>query len=163
MIISKLLKLLPTKPVYAHCDIPCGIYDPHNAQMAAHTVLRMTQMILDLKKGDSDEEKKVYLMQLARMTHVKEEHGQGCEHELDTLLNDYFKDEHFEKFPELKDLIMKTIKLSGKTRQSLDLAVCKELLENTQKVAEIFYQTKGFEPVRVPSGYPTEGEMVTHK
>ena len=38
-------KLLPTQIAYAHCDIPCGIYDPHNAQMAAHTVILMTSMI----------------------------------------------------------------------------------------------------------------------
>ncbi len=163
ILIQSFVKLLPTKPAFAHCDIPCGIYDPHNAQMAAHTVLRMTQLILDLKKGESAEEKKLYQSQIVRMTHVKEDHGQACEHELGTLMNDYFKPEHFEKNPELMDLLHKTIKLSAKARQSLDLEVCQELLANTQKIAEIFWQTKGMEPVRVSSGYPTEGEMVTHK
>ena len=163
---SKLIKILPTKPVYAHCDIPCGIYDPYPAQIAAHTVLRMTTLLNDFTKDDKKEAEEDWIKMkhdVSRMTHVKEEHGEIVEHELDTLLNDYFKDEHFEKFPELKDLIAKTIKLSAKARQSIDLEVCQELLANTQKIAEIFWKTKGFEPVRVPSGYPTEGEIVTHK
>jgi len=163
MILSTLIKLLPTKPVDAHCDIPCGIYDPHGAQMSAHTVIRMTQMILDLKKEEGDAGERHYLSQIARMTHVKEEHAGSCEEELDTLLNDYFKPEHFAKFPELKELILQTIKLTGKVKQNLDVEAGKELLANTQKIAEIFWQTKGFEPIRIPSGYPTEGEIVTHK
>jgi nickel superoxide dismutase len=165
-LLDSLLKILPSKPVYAHCDIPCGIYDPYPAQIAAHTVTRMTSMINDLAASSDNapfEERKKIIHDISRMTRVKEEHGQICEHELDTLLNDYFKEEHFEKFPELKDLITATIKLSAKARQTIDLEVCKELLENTQKIAEIFWKTKGLEPVRVPSGYPTEGEMVTHK
>ena len=44
-------KVYPAKIVYAHCDIPCGIYDPHIAQMAAHTVIRMTNLINEAK-GD---------------------------------------------------------------------------------------------------------------
>jgi nickel superoxide dismutase len=164
--LDRLIKLLPSQPVYAHCDIPCGIYDPTPAQIAAHTVLRMTQMISDLEASSDNapfEERKKIIHDISRMTRVKEEHGQACEHELDTLLNDYFKPEHLEKYPELMDLVHKTVKLSAKARQSIDLEGCKELLDNTQKIAEIFYQTKGFEPVRVPSGYPTEGEIVTHK
>jgi nickel superoxide dismutase len=166
MMLSRLIQLLPTKPVFAHCDIPCGIYDPHIAQMAAHTVLRMTQMINDLTATSDNapfEERKKIIHDISRMTRVKEEHGAMCEHELDTLLNDYFKVEHFEKFPDLMDLVHKTVKLSAKARQNIDLEICKELLENTQKIAEIFWKTKGFEAVRVPSGYPTEGEIVTHK
>jgi nickel superoxide dismutase len=166
LMLNKLIKLLPSKPVYAHCDIPCGIYDPTPAQIAAHTVLRMTQMINDLEASSDNapfEERKKIIHDISRMTKVKEEHGALCEHELDTLLNDYFKSEHFEKYPDLMDLIHKTVKLSAKARQSLDLEVCKELLENTLKIAEIFWQTKGFEAIRVPSGYPTEEEIVTHK
>lgn len=165
-ILDQLIKILPSKPIFAHCDIPCGIYDPHNMQMAAHTVLRMTQMINDLTASSDNapfEERKKIIHDISRMTRVKEEHGAMCEHELDTLLNDYFKPEHFEKFPDLMDLVHKTVKLSAKARQSIDLEACQELLENTQKIAEIFWKSKGMEPVRVPSGYPTEGEIVTHK
>ena len=47
--LKRLLQLLPAKTVYAHCDIPCGIYDPNRLQQAAHTVLRMTQLLIDAK------------------------------------------------------------------------------------------------------------------
>lgn len=162
--LSYLIKLLPTKPVFAHCDIPCGIYDPHMMQMAAHTVIRMTELITEAhKEGDDDLAKKKYLVQIARMTRVKEEHCELCEKELVTFYADAFKEEHFEKFPELKDLIYKSLKLAGKARVGLDMESAKTLLENTQKIAEIFWKTKGLESVRVPSGYPTEGEIVTHK
>jgi len=149
-----LLKLLPSKPVFAHCDIPCGIYDPHNAQMAAHTIIRMTKM---LDEAGSDTHK------IARLTHVKEDHGALCEKELVTLWGDYFKEEHLKEYPELHDLIWKSIKLTGKVRQEINLEAANELLENVQKVAEIFWKTKGFEPIRIHSGYPTEGEIVYHK
>lgn len=153
-ILNFLIKFLPTRPVYAHCDIPCGIYDPHNMQMAAHTIIRMTNLINEAK-GDTHK--------IARMTAVKESHGEICEEELVTLWGDYFKEEHLKEFPELSDLIFKSLKLTGEVRQEINLEVANELLENIQKIAEIFWKTKKMEPIRIPSGYPTEGEIVSHK
>jgi len=51
-VIDNLLKLIPEKIAYAHCDIPCGIYDPHQAQLAAHTIIRMTQLLSEIKEDD---------------------------------------------------------------------------------------------------------------
>lgn len=153
-ILDLLIKLLPSKPVFAHCDIPCGIYDPYLAQMAAHTIIRMTKLI---------EEAKVDTHKIARMTHVKEEHGELCEKELVTLWGDYFKEEHLKEYPELHDLVWKSIKLTGKVRQEVNMEAAEELLASVQKVAEIFWKTKDLEPIRIPSGYPTEGEIVSHK
>lgn len=149
-----LIKLLPSRPVFAHCDIPCGIYDPHLAQMAAHTITRMTKLIEEAK-GD--------IHKVARLTHVKEEHGRLCEEELITLWGDYFKEEHLKDYPDLHDLVWKSVKLTGKVRQEVNLEASQELLVNVQKIAEIFWKTKGLEPTRIPSGYPTEGEIVSHK
>lgn len=149
----KLRNIFSLPTAYAHCDIPCGIYEPTPMQIAAHTVLRMTQL-LDEYKDTHD---------VARIVHVKEEHGALVEKELMTLKNDYFKPEHFEKYPELKDLIKETVSLSAKTRQKKDLDLAKELVDKTLQVAEIFYKSKDFTPVRIPSGFPTEGELVTHK
>lgn len=153
-LLTKFIKLLPTKPVYAHCDIPCGIYDPHQMQMAAHTVIRMMNLI---NEAGEDVHK------VSRMTHVKEEHAEKVEDEIVTLWADYFKEEHIKQFPELSDLVYKSLKLTGKVRQELNLEAANELLENCQKIAEIFWKTKKMEPVRITSGYPTEGEMVSHK
>lgn len=150
--LSFLVKILPAQTVYAHCDIPCGIYDPTPMQIAAHTVLRMTQLLAE----------KTEVHDIARITHVKEEHGERVENELGTLENDYFKPEHFEKFPELKGLLADAVKLSVETRQNIDLEKAQTLLEKVLLISEIFYKTKNVTPVRVPSIYPTKGEIVTY-
>ncbi len=154
MILDRLIKLFPSRPVYAHCDIPCGIYDPYLAQMAGHTIIRMTKLIQE-SEGD--------IHKIARMTVVKEKHAEIVEEEIVTLWADYFKEEHFTQNPDLKDLIEKTVKLTGKARQEVNPEVAQELLTNVQKIAEIFWKTKKMEPIRIPSGYPTEGEIVSHQ
>ena len=51
---TKLVKLLPIETAHAHCDIPCGIYDPHIAQLSAHTAIRMIRLIHELPKLTPD-------------------------------------------------------------------------------------------------------------
>jgi len=158
MNIAKVIsKLIPSKTIYAHCDIPCGIYDPHNMQMAAHTVIRMTQMIIDLEEGDDH---KKFTHQMARLVKVKEEHGELCKHELRVLWADYFKPEHLEKYPDLHELVFKTMKLASKSRQEINIEAAEELLSNTQKIAEIFFETKGSKSKKVKAPYPTERDIV---
>lgn len=153
------LTRLPKELVYAHCDIPCGIYDPHNMQMAAHTVIRMTQLLQQMKREDETKAEH----DIARIAHVKEEHGDLLEEEIGTLDNDYFKPEHHEKFPNLKELMEKTVKASIKARQNIDMEAAQEALDGALQISEIFYQTKGVTPVRVKSVYPTEGEIVLYE
>lgn len=152
-LIKKILQVLPAQTVYAHCDIPCGVYDPTPAQIAAHTVLRMTQLL-----GEKDS-----MHDVARIVLVKEKHGDKVEEELGTLENDYFKPEHHEKYPELKNLLKEAVKLSIETRQEISMEKAQELVEKTMQIAEIFYKTKNVTPFRVPSVYPTKGEIVTYK
>lgn len=147
-------------PVFAHCDIPCGIYDPHEMQMAAHTIIRMVGLIQELGKEDKSDES---MHKLIRYTKVKEEHAERVKHEVRVLWGDYFKEEHLKDFPELHSLVWKTLKLASNARQNVDLKVAQDLLAATQEIAEVFYKTKGMEPVRIASGYPTEGEIVSHK
>ena len=149
-----LIKLLPSKPVYAHCDIPCGIYDPHLAQMAAHTVLRMTNLI---KEAEGDTHK------IARLTHVKEEHAELVKKEVRIIWGDYFKEEHLKDHPNLHELVWKIMKLASKARQGVDEPASQELLSSVQEFAQIFWKSKGLEPIRIPSAYPTEGEIISHK
>lgn len=147
------------KTAYAHCDIPCGIYDPYVAQRAAHTIIRMTQLLTEIKQDDdlkSDHS-------IARMTYVKEDHSNILEEELDTLRNDYFKEEHFKEYPNLNELFVNALKSSAKARQDISLDAAQETLASVQQIAEIFFKTKGVTPVRVKSVYPTGGEIVLHK
>jgi nickel superoxide dismutase len=159
MKMKKLFNILPLNIAYAHCDIPCGIYDPHQAQLAAHTVIRMTQLLLEIKREDETKAEH----DVARITHVKEEHSSVIEEELETLRNDYFKDEHYKQYPDLGELFTKTLKSVAKARQNIDLAAAQETLSGVLEIAEIFYKTKGVTPVRVKSIYPTGGEIVVYK
>jgi nickel superoxide dismutase len=83
--------VVPPHVVYAHCDIPCGIYDPHEAQIAALTVVRMTQLIGELAKpaaGAKPEDGEAYQAKLARYVAVKETHSERVKAELRILLAD---------------------------------------------------------------------------
>ena len=160
------MSLIPINTAYAHCDIPCGIYDPHNAQMAAHTVIRMNQLIQEVSASGPEppfEERKKIISQVSRLTHVKEEHGSIIEEELGTLQNDYFKEEHYSKFPKLRKLLEKATALSIKTRQDIDMEAAKELLETVMQISEIFYKSKGLDYHRIKSSYPTELDIVVLK
>ncbi len=148
--------LLGIEKGYAHCDIPCGIYDPHAAQMSAHTVLRMVNLIQQLDKNAPD-----YFHKFTRYTMVKEEHAELCKHEIRILWGDYFKEEHVQQFPDLPTLVWKALKLGSQARQNVDENIAKELIEVVMQIAEIFWKTKGKTPKRVPSPYPTGGEIVT--
>lgn len=165
-ILNFLDKLKLVKSVYAHCDIPCGIYDPHTAQMAAHTVIRMVNLINELPKLTPDstpEERRQTIHKLERYTSVKEEHAEIVKKEIRILWGDYFKPEHVKEYPELHELVWKVMKLASKAKQEINLETSKELLENVQKIADIFWKTKGAVPVKRKSYYPSELEVVVPK
>lgn len=158
-------KISPLQFAFAHCDIPCGIYDPHAMQMAAHTVIRMTGLINDLttsSKNPDFEERKKIIHQIARFTRVKDEHAELVKHELRVLWGDYFKPEHLKEYPDLHEIVFQTLKLASKARQEVNIEVAQALLANTQKIAEIFFKTKSIESVRVKAPYPTGGEIILH-
>ncbi len=147
---------LPAEEASAHCDIPCGIYDPHNLQVAAHTVIRMVQLL----EGLPDQLDKATLNTAARHIAVKEEHAAIAEHEIIVLWTDYFKPEHLEKFPDLHDVVWKTAKLTSTVKQQVSMEASQQLLAGAQQIAEMFWQSKGVQTRRVPSGQPTGGEIV---
>ena len=147
---------LPAEEASAHCDIPCGIYDPHNLQVAAHTVIRMVQLL----EGLPDQLDKATLNTAARHIAVKEEHAAIAEHEIIVLWTDYFKPEHLEKFPDLHDVVWKTAKLTSTVKQQVSMEASQQLLAGAQQIAEMFWQSKGVQTRRVPSSQPTGGEIV---
>lgn len=153
--------IFPLKTAYAHCDIPCGIYDPHNAQTAAHTVIRMTKLIdeLDFNLEEAGALRKLH-QQIARLTKVKEDHAEIVKKELVILWGDYFKEEHLKEYPTLSETVFKTLKLASKTKQEISAEAAGELLKNVQEIAEIFYKTKGVKTNKVKAPYPTEGELI---
>ena len=159
MKLSAILSLLPSKTAYAHCDIPCGIYDPHNAQMAAHTVIRMTELLSLIKRDDELKAEH----DVSRVTHVKEEHASIIEKELFTLRHDYFKEEQMKEYSNLQELFYSALKSNSKARQGIDMEAAKETLETVMQIAEIFFKSKGLESVRVKAPYPTGLDIVVQK
>jgi len=155
---TKILELIPHQIAYAHCDIPCGIYDVHQAQLAAHTIIRMTELLDQIKRVEELKAEH----DVARVTHVKEEHSNILEHELFTLDDDYFKND-YSKYPDLEDLFKKTKTLGAKARTGIDIESAKELLETVMKIAEIFYESKDLDHARVKSPYPTGLDIVVQR
>ena len=147
-LISGLIKFLPAKLVFAHCDIPCGIYDPHAAQLAAKTVLKMVQKINEEPLPENGEPEAIkesvikYENAMSRYVLTKEQHAEICKKEILILWTDYFKAEHLEKFPDLHDLVWKTAKLCSDNKRAVDEAKANELIEAVDKIADIFNQTK---------------------
>ena len=156
-------RVAPPRVAYAHCDIPCGIYDPHAAQVAALTVIRMVQLIQGLAKpgdGASKDEWDLYTQQISRYVAVKEEHAKLVEHEIIILWTDYFRPEHVEKHSNLHDLVWRTAKLTSTVKQQNNAQAAQELLTGVQEIAEIFWDTKGVKTRRQPSNQTAGGELV---
>jgi nickel superoxide dismutase len=131
--------LKPRITVYAHCDIPCGIYDPHQAELAARTVARMVELIGQLPKenrSDADQAKFV------RCVLIKEQHAEIVKREVQVIWSDYFKPEHLERYPDLHDRVWKILKLAGKNKQNIDAQAAAELEAAVKEFSDIFWSTK---------------------
>jgi nickel superoxide dismutase len=149
--------------VYAHCDIPCGIYDPHEAQISALTVVRMDQLIAEAAapaSGAKPEDWAAYGSKIARYTAVKESHAERVKSEVRVIWGDYFTPDHAKQFPQVHDLTWRILKAASKARQGTNLADAQELLKLVQEFAEVFWQTKGAKTHRVPSMQKSGGELV---
>jgi nickel superoxide dismutase len=136
-VFGRLLK--PSVVVHAHCDIPCGIYDPTPAKIAADTVAKMVEKIGALPKDAADATNRGNFV---RMIAVKEEHAQICKKELEILWSDYFKPEHLEKYPKLHDTFWKAAKLCSRNKQNVDAAAAAELQAAVKEISDMFWATK---------------------
>ena len=127
--------------VQAHCDVPCGIYDPISAKIAAQTGLKMAVRLeaADLSQGGDISVPN----SVARYIAVKEEHAQGVKSELNILWSDYFKPEHLADHPNLHELFWNANKLAGANKQGVSSSSAKELVEAVDEIAKIFWATKG--------------------
>ena len=139
-------RLLPTEEAFAHCDIPCGIYDPTPAKIAADTVAKMVEKINQLPANATDATTRGNFV---RMIAVKEEHAQICKKELEILWSDYFKPEHLEKVPNLHELFWNATKQVSKVKASTDAADSQKLLDLIDEVDAAWKATGGNDKTRV--------------
>ena len=95
----------------AHCDGPCGVYDPASARIAAEAVLSMTKKLIALECPDPTDKAAftAYLNSFSRYDAIKEEQARIAKTELLILWTDYFKAPHLEKFPQLHDLFWRAV------------------------------------------------------
>lgn len=140
-----LLDLAPTNFAKAHCDGPCGVYDPASTRIAAEAVLSMTKKILDLEVPSGDDAKAMakYNNTISRFILIKEEQAQVAKDEALILWTDYFKPEHLEKYPDLTDIFWKTAKLCSSCKQEVSLEHAEELMDHVKKIHEMFWDSKG--------------------
>ena len=129
----------PTIEVSAHCDLPCGVYDPAQARIEAESV----KAIQEKYQGNEDP---VYR---ARAIHIKEERAELVKHHLDVLWHDYFKPEHLEKVPNLHELFWNANKQASKVKASTDTADTKALLDMIDEIDAAWKATGGPDKTRV--------------
>lgn len=140
---KKIEALAKPAPVYAHCDVPCGIYETNTMAMAADTVHKMVEKIIELKAPGTDpQQHSDFTNTVVRMTGTKEEWAQKCKQEILILWTDYFKDEHLAKFPELHAKVWKAARLCSQAKRTVDLNITRQLKEAVAEVARIFAETK---------------------
>ena len=139
--IRTLDRVLGIEPIYAHCDVPCGIYDPHTAAVAAKTVHAMVKKVTDLPAPGAQAkpaEVLEYRNTLIRMITTKEQHAQLCKQELLILWSDYFKPDALKMFPDLHDTFWNAAKLCSYNKQHVDLAKAQELMDVVAKISDLF-------------------------
>ncbi len=124
----------PTIEVSAHCDLPCGVYDPAQARIEAQSIKGICEKVA----ANDDLDFRI------RSLIIKEQRAELVKHHLWVLWTDYFKPPHFEKFPQLHQLVNEATKLAGASgaKGSLDVDVADQLLAKIDEIADIFAETK---------------------
>ena len=136
--------LAPTITARAHCDLPCGVYDPEQARIEAESCFR----IMEKYQANTDETFR------ARAIGIKEERAELVKHHLDVLWHDYFKPEHVEKVPNLHELFWNANKQVSKVKASTDTADSQKLLDLIDEVDAAWKKTGGDTKTRV-AGRPS--------
>ncbi len=132
-------KVFKPSPIFAHCDVPCGIYETNTMLIAAHTVQRMVEVILALPMDKPSLKDRNSFIRCVR---VKEEHAQICKEQLMILWADFFKAEHLEKFPDLHDKVWKAMKLCSENKQNVDAKLAADLEKAVGEIHEMVEQVK---------------------
>lgn len=130
----------------AHCDGPCGVYDPASARVAAEAVQSMTKKMVALAESHgSDCGTASYINTMSRYAAIKEEEAQTCKDELLVLWTDFFKPQHLEANPDLHDTFWHAAKLCSACKVEVSADHAQELMDACQAIHEMFWAVKGRE------------------
>ena len=129
----------------AHCDGPCGIYDPASARITGEAVRSMTKKILGMHAPDASDPVATarYFNTLSRYVAIKEEQADETKRELLVLWTDYFKPHHLETYPNLHDTFWKAAKLCSACKVEVSAEHADELMDAIKEIHDIFWATKG--------------------
>ena len=143
-IITQIKNFFPAPEVHAHCDGPCGVYDPASARITAEAVVSMTKKIMDLEIPSADDKPAyiAYQNTLSRYVTIKEDQAQKTKDDLLILWTDYFKPVHLEKYPDLHDTFWKAAKLCSACKVEVSAEHANELMEAVHKIHDMFWATK---------------------
>jgi len=124
----------PAIEATAHCDLPCGVYDPAQARIEAESV----KAIQEKYQANDDP---VFRQ---RAVEIKEQRCELVKHHLWVLWTDYFKPPHFESYSNLHELFNKATKAAGASgaKGSTDPKTGQELLDLIKEIDTIFWETK---------------------
>lgn len=124
--------------VYAHCDVPCGVYETDTMRNAAYTCKVMVQKIKALGEISDVEHHNSFV----RMVMTKEKHAETVKHEVRILWGDYFKPEHLETYPDLHQKVWQIMKQASTVKQSVDEDAAGTLIDQVHELSDIFAATK---------------------
>ena len=131
-LLAALDRVSTPRTVSAHCDLPCGVYDPAQARIEAESVKNIMQKY----NASSDPAFQT------RAIVIKEERADLVKHHLWVLWTDYFKPDHLAKYPQLHELFWKATKAAGEAKKTTDVAVAEDLLQKIAEIDKIFWETK---------------------
>lgn len=142
---------------HAHCDVPCGIYDPFEAQSAALSVTRFLDLLAEYEDASlslSDQAR------IARLVLNKESHATLVKEAVIVIWGDYFKPAHITEFPELNGLTHEILRTASRCKQELDPAAGRQLVELVNQFAEIFWRSKEVATERFTVPYEPKLEII---
>lgn len=143
----------------AHCDIPCKIYDPSTAQIAALSVIRFMDLINEL--GQKDALTLADQALLARLVSEKETHAEKAKHEVRIIWGDYIKQPQFEQFPDISDLVHRIMLAGSACKQGIERDKGEKLLTLINEFSAAFWATKNVDTFTTQCPYLPE-EMVVY-
>ncbi len=158
-LINSIDRQRPFQTAKAHCDVPCGIYDPITAQIDALTVVRMMDLIAALSEGD-EKSRPDFHNSMTRYIQIKETHAEKAKHEIRIIWGDFIKAAHVEKYPQLTDLVHQIMQHGSKSRQTVDRKNGLALVASINEFAEIFWAIKEVKTKKAIAPYAPGLEMV---
>ncbi len=159
-LLNRLDQVLSFERASAHCDVPCKIYDPSTAQIAALTVIRMMDMIAEM---DADNMTLASQAQLGRLVAQKEEHALQVKEEVRVIWGDYFKQPQFDQVAGIHDLVHSIMLQGSKCKQGINREDSVQLLTLVNQFAEAFWLTKGVATYTATCPYPPSLDVVYPK